>query len=57
MGGGSTILVIIMGNGAIAPGDSLALIRGHLRVSLNVKDTSIVKHPRHRRIKNLEEMS
>ena len=45
----STILVIIMGNGAIAPGDSLAPVPWHLRVNLDVKDTGVIKHPRHKK--------
>ena len=45
----STILVIIRGNGAKAPRDSLAFHPWHIRVNLYVKDTSVMKHPRHRK--------
>ena len=38
---------MMMGNGAIVPGDSLALLPWHLSY-LDVKDTSVIKYPRHR---------
>ena len=45
----STILVIIVGNRAIAHGDSLALVPWHFRVNLGTEDTSVIQHPRHRK--------
>ena len=39
----------MMGNGTIALGDNLALLPWHLWVDLDVKDTSVIKHPRHRK--------
>ena len=41
----STVLVIIMGNGIIAPGDSLFLDPWHLRVNLDVKDSGVTPSP------------
>ena len=41
---------IMIGNGAIALGDSLSLIPlWHVRVDLDVKDISVMKHLRHRK--------
>ena len=39
----------MMENGAIALGDSLTLLLWHLRVNLVTEDTSVTKHPCHRK--------
>ena len=41
----STVLVIIMGNEVIAPGDSIFLGPWHLRVNLDVKDSGVTPSP------------
>ena len=39
----------MLGNGAIALGDSLALLPWHLGVNLDVRDTSVFVHPHQRK--------
>ena len=35
----------MLGNGVIAPGDSLAPVPWHLRANLGTEDTSVLVHP------------